>query len=111
MAMTESLAVITESVVSPIRINDSLVHAVGGWLLTATLFIPARHADVGLAANARLLGRTLGQLHAALDDLEAWDLPPVATLVEDHGDRSRWQLIHGDFSHQNLIVTPAGPRL
>ena len=111
MAMTESLAVITESVVAPIRINDSLVHAVGGWLLTATPFISGRHADIGLAADARLLGRTLGELHAALGGLEAWDLPPVAALLADDADRSRWQLVHGDFSDQNLIVASSGPRI
>lgn len=111
MAMTESLAVIAGSVVAPIRIDDSLVHSVGGWLLTATPFIPGRHADNSLAADARLLGRTLGELHAALGGLEAWDLPPVAALVEDRRDRSRWQLVHGDFSDQNVIVTPSGPRI
>lgn len=61
--------------------------------------------------DARLLGRTLGELHAALADVDEWQLPPVAALDhDDPGDRSRWQLVHGDFSDQNVIVTPDGPR-
>lgn len=111
MAMTESLAAIAESVVAPIRINDSLVHVVGEWLLTATPFVSGEPADIAVAADTRLLGRTLGELHAVLGGLEVWDLPPVAALVEDHGDRSRWQLVHGDFSDQNVVVTPSGPRI
>lgn len=110
MSMTESLADFTESVVAPIRIDDSLVHVVGGWLLTATPFISGRQADIAVAADARLLGRTLAELHAALGELDAWDLPPVAALA-DHGDRNRWQLVHGDFSDQNVVVTTSGPRI
>ncbi len=111
MAMTESLAVITESVIAPIRIDDSLVHAVGEWLLTATPFVSGQPADIATAADARLLGRTLGELHAALGGLKAWDLPPVGALVGDRRDGSRWQLVHGDFSDQNVIVTPSGPKI
>lgn len=111
MAMTESLAEMTESVVAPIRINDLLVHVVGEWLLTATPFVSGEPADIAVAADARLLGRTLGELHAALGGLETWELPPVAPLAEDHGDRSRWQLVHSDFSDQNVVVTPRGPRI
>ncbi len=111
MAMTESLAEITDSVVAPIRIDDSLMHVVGAWLLTATPFVSGRPADTAVAADASLLGRTLGELHAALGQIEAWDLPPVPALVDDHGDRSHWQLVHGDFSDQNVIVTPVGPSI
>lgn len=111
MAMTESLAEITDSVVAPIRIDESLVHVVGQWLLTATPFVSGQSADIEHATDARLLGRTLGELHAALGGLPAWDLPPVAALAQDDGDRSGWQLVHGDFSDQNVIVAPSGPRI
>lgn len=111
MAMTESLAETTDSVVAPIRIADSLVHVVGEWLLTATPFVSGRPADIAVAADASLLGRTLGELHAALGAIEALNLPPVAALVDDHGDRSQWQLVHGDFSDQNVIVTSSGPSI
>ena len=111
MAMTESLAEMTKSVIAPIRIKDSLVHILGEWLLTATPFVSGEPADITVAADARLLGRTLGELHTALGRLQAWELPPVAALVEDHGDRSRWQIVHGDFSDQNVVVTPRGLRV
>lgn len=111
MAMTESLAELAEAVVAPIRINDSLVHAVGEWLRTAIPLISGRQADIALAEDARLLGRTLGELDAAMGGLGECELPAVAALADDEGDRSRWQLVHGDFSDQNVIVTPSGPRI
>ncbi|WP_158412245.1 phosphotransferase enzyme family protein [Ilumatobacter nonamiensis] len=111
MAMTESLADLTEVVAAPIRIDDSLVSAVGDWWLTATPFVAGRQADIAVTADAWLLGRTLGELHAELGRLGEWHLPPVEALVDDRGDRSRWQLLHGDFSDQNVIVTPNGPRV
>lgn len=111
MAMVESLAELTDVVVAPIRIDGSLVRAVGDWLLTATLFVTGRQADITVAADARLLGRALGELHAALGRLDQRQLPPMAALVDDDGDRSRWQLLHGDFSDQNVVVTPHGPRV
>jgi len=108
MLMVEALAAEIEAVVAPLRIDDELVHAVSGWLVTATPFVDGRQADVAVAGDARLLGRTLAGLHRGLARLPMLELPPVAALRVDHDtDRNRWQLLHGDFSDQNVIVTSA----
>ena len=112
MLMAEALADEVEAVVAPVRIDGELVHAVGGWLATATPFVDGRQADVVVATDAQLLGRTLAGLHRGLARLRPLELPPVSALrVDDDTDRSRWQLLHGDFSDQNVIVTSAGPRV
>lgn len=112
MLMTEALAAETEAVVAPVRIDGELIHAVGLWLVTATPFIAGRQADISVALDARLLGQTLGQLHDALGKLPDCSLGPVAALdLDDGSDRSQWQVLHGDFSTHNVIVTSVGPRV
>lgn len=112
MLMAEALAREMDAVVAPVRIDGELVHAVGGWLAAATPFVDGRQADVAVAADAQLMGGTLAGLHRGLAWLRPFKLPPVAALEVDHDtDRSRWQLLHGDFSDQNVIVTSAGPRV
>lgn len=112
MLMAEALADEIEAVVAPARIDGELVHAVGGWLATATPFVDGRQADVAVAADAQLLGGTLAGLHRGLSRLPPLKLPPVAALRVDHDtDHSGWQMLHGDFSDQNVIVTSSGPRV
>lgn len=112
MLMAETLADEIDAVVAPVRMDGELVHAVSGWLATATPFVVGRQPDVAVAADAQLLGGTLAGLHRGLGQLPPLNLPPVAALRVDHDtDRSSWQLLHGDFSDQNVIVTPAGPQV
>ena len=112
MRTAEELAWRTEAAVAPVRIDGELVHAAGGWLATATPLIVGRQAETSDAADARLLGRTLGGLHEALAALAPRGLPPVAALDADEGSvDNRSQLLHGDFSDQNVIVTSDGLRV
>lgn len=113
MAVVEELADDVDSVVAPRRIAGELVRAVGAWLVTATPFVEGTPPDVTNRTEARMMGRTLAMLHDALARLPARDLPPVAALdvsgADIHG--SGWQLLHGDFSDQNTIVTDPGLRI
>ena len=97
-------------VVPPMRINGQLIQTIGGWFMTATPFVDGDRLDITKPAGAYRLGESLAQLHEVLAGLPAYDIPPVAALDAPvaNTDRSRWQLLHGDFSDQNVIETPAG---
>lgn len=103
-----SLGAAYPNVVQPIEIEGALVQAFGGWLMAATPFIEGDQLDAGSADDAKVLGRFLAGLHAALGELQTCEIPTIAAL-ETSGlveRRSGWQLLHGDFGTQNVIVTP-----
>lgn len=97
------------NVVPPIRIEDALVQPIGGWLMTATPFIDGDQLDVGCTDDAGRLGESLARLHEALSRLESFEIPPIAALgsTRRSANREGWQLLHGDFSNQNVIVQSA----
>lgn len=94
------------NVVPPIRIEGALVQPIGGWLMTATPFIEGDQLDSGSADDAKLLGGSLARLHDALSQLESFEIPPIAALESTgrSAEQSGWQLLHGDFGNQNVIV-------
>ena len=104
----ESLANRHPNVVPPIRFDGALVQPIGSWLMTATPFIEGEQLDESAAGDAELLGRSLALLHEPLRQLDAFEIPPIAALVSTGraAERSCWQLLHGDFSCQNVIVEP-----
>jgi Ser/Thr protein kinase RdoA (MazF antagonist) len=113
MEVVESLATDLPGVVAPQRLAHSLVQPIGGWLATATSFQHGDTVDQLEPGAGELLGRTLSQLHVALARLPPRPLPPVAALgsMRPDAERSDWQLLHGDFSEQNVIATPDGLRV
>ena len=110
MEVVEALATDVAEVVAPQRIGPALVEPIGAWLMTATAFIVGE--PVG-RDHGQLMGGTLARLHAALASVGRRPLPSVAALSDtpDDADRSDWQLLHGDFNEQNLIVTADGLRI
>jgi Ser/Thr protein kinase RdoA (MazF antagonist) len=100
-------------VVQPIRIDGAFVQPIGDWLMTATTFIEGEQLDAGSADDARVLGRSLAGLHAAMHELRPREIPTIAALETSGlvGARSEWQLLHGDFGTQNVIVTPTMLRI
>jgi Ser/Thr protein kinase RdoA (MazF antagonist) len=113
LAAVDVLAADHDNVVAPLRIGDELVQPIGDWLMTATPFVTGDRLDVTTAAGADLLGATLADLHRAMRDLPSFDIPPVAALTPtSQVDAQRdWQLLHGDFSEQNVIATPSMVRV
>lgn len=113
--MHAAAAVATDlpAVVAPIRIAGKIVHPIGEWLMTATPFIDGDELDITNLRDARLMGWTLAQLHRALARLPSFEIPLVAALDGSAGDADAgaWQLLHGDFSDQNVVATPAGLRI
>jgi Ser/Thr protein kinase RdoA (MazF antagonist) len=109
MRAVEALSVRLSNVVPPIRIDGEFIQPIGGWLMTTTPWIDGDRLDVATSDDARTMGRTLALLHQALASLPACEIPPVAALASVQPDAvgSPWQLLHGDFSDQNLIATPA----
>lgn len=113
MAAVDALAGRLANVVAPLRIGDELVQPIGDWLMTATPFVDGGRLDVARSADAELLGATMADLHRAMHDLPRFDIAPIAALADRaHVDEQRdWQLLHGDFSEQNVIVTPSTVRV
>lgn len=103
----EALGTLDPGVVAPIRFGGALVQPIGEWLITATPFIDGAQLDETVVADAELLGRSLARLHSAMSRLATFSIPPVAALrsTEHASGRSDWQLLHGDFSNQNVIKT------
>lgn len=106
VAVVESLAELHAAVVVPQRIDGELVQTIGDWWLTATPFVAGRRLDSSDTADSHRMGEALALLHDVLALLPACDLPVVSALASagDDADRSGWQLVHGDFSDQNLIT-------
>jgi Ser/Thr protein kinase RdoA (MazF antagonist) len=104
----EALGTEHRNVVPPQRIDGQLMLPIGEWLMTATPFIEGDRLDAGAASDAMLLGQALADLHGALSRLGAFDIPAVAALAATgQSDAApNWQLLHGDFSCQNVIRTP-----
>jgi hypothetical protein len=113
MEVVESLAANDPSVVAPRRLDRALVEPMGGWLVTITEFQQGDIVELSQPGAGELLGRTLAQLHHALAQLLPQHLPAVAAPSDTTSDtdRSDWQLLHGDFSDQNLIATARGLRI
>jgi Ser/Thr protein kinase RdoA (MazF antagonist) len=110
MRVVESLASRHRRVVGPHRFGGRLVRPVGGWLMTGTAMVRGEAVDSTWPGMAELMGATLADLHAKMAELPLQELPAVAALV-DVGHDATWsetQLLHGDFSDQNLISTADG---
>ena len=107
METAETLGASHPSVVAPTRIDGALVQPIGEWLMTATPFIAGERLDENTAGDAGRLGSALAHLHSAMHQLEMSEIPTIAALAStaDDVDRTGWQLLHGDFSTQNVIAT------
>ncbi len=113
MEVVESLASRNHRVAGPHRFDGNLVSTIGGWLLTATAMVRGDAVDSSRTGTAEAMGEALVHLHAQMAELPPQDLPAVAALVGvDHDAAwSEPQLLHGDFSDQNLISTAGGLRV
>lgn len=98
-------------VVDPVRIGNSFVGTIGGWLLTATPLVDGDGLDITDPGHSRRMGEGLALLHRALANVRAPDVPPVAALADVDDGRSGWQLLHGDFSDENIVATADGLRV
>ena len=110
MEVVESLASRHHRVVCPRRFDGRLINAVSGWLMTSTEMVVGDHVDASRPETADAMGEALAYLHAQMAELPAQELPAVAALVGVERDPawSEPQLLHGDFSDQNLILTTDG---
>jgi tRNA A-37 threonylcarbamoyl transferase component Bud32 len=108
--MTSLLAEIDDSVVGPIATKAGLFAELGAWLAVVSPMIVGETPDVCVEADVRRMAVTMASLHRSLGQLDSLDLPVVAALaaVEGRskvGDVGRRQLLHGDFSHANLLFS------
>jgi Ser/Thr protein kinase RdoA (MazF antagonist) len=108
MEAVEALAASHPGVLTPTRVDGTLVQPIGEWLMTATPFIPGERLDENIPGDAERLGAALARLHGAMRQLEKIEIPTIAALDATAADQDRtgWQLLHGDFSTQNVIATP-----
>lgn len=108
MLVAEQLARLLECVAPPIRIEGEFVRPIADWLMTATRFVEGAHPDITDPAHARAMGSTLARLHEVMAEVPPSALPPARALADEGVSPGDWQLLHGDFSNQNILRTSAG---
>lgn len=108
--LVERLAATTGTVARPLPLGGALTSRIGSWFVMATVFVEGRSPDVMSVDDAHRLGSTLAELHGALRLQPPGRIPPVAALANS-SSTDAWQLLHGDFSHLNVIIAPGGMRV
>ncbi len=108
--MTSVLAEMDDSVVGPIATRTGPIAELGAWLAVVSPLVVGETPDVRREADVRRMAAAMASLHRSLDQLESVDLPPVAALAtadghSEVGDSGRLQLLHGDYSHANLLFS------
>ncbi len=104
------LAETDDSVVGPMTTKAGRIVELGGWLAVIYPFVVGETPDVCDEADVRRMATTMAGLHRSLDQLDPVDLPAVAALVEAEPPTGvegfgRRQLLHGDFSPANLLLS------
>jgi Ser/Thr protein kinase RdoA (MazF antagonist) len=114
-AFVTELALVNESVISPVVIRDQLVCPFGDWFATATRLIEGKRLDTTDATDGELMGATLAELHSSMRRVCGVSLPDVDAMQVIERDPSLGlgpdQPLHGDFNSSNLRRTPAGLRI
>ncbi len=117
MLMVADLAELDSRVCSPLVKDGSYVLDVDvdGTTKLGTLFELAEGEvpDNASSTDAQLMGAELSKLHASLQSLPEYEIPLVPALAVvgfEPGD-APLQLIHGDFSSQNLRKTEGSVRI
>lgn len=114
--VTSLLAEMDDSVVGPVTTKAGRIVELGTWLAVVYPFVVGDTPDVCDEADVRRMATTMASLHRSLDQLDPVDLPAVAALAEaeprtDVSGFGRRQLLHGDFSHANLLFSDRQPRV
>jgi Ser/Thr protein kinase RdoA (MazF antagonist) len=117
MLMMANLAVVDPRVCSPLVKDDSYVLDVDthGRTKFGTLFELAKGEipDHARSTDAQLMGVELSKLHTSLLSLPEYEIPlvPALAAVDFEPGSASLQLIHGDFSSQNLRKTEGSVRI
>ncbi len=114
--VTSLLAEIDDSVVGPVTTTAGRIVELGSWVAVVFPFVVGKTPDVSDEADVRRMATTMASLHRSLDQLDPVDLPAVAALAEaeprtDVSRFGRRQLLHGDFSHANLLFSDRRTRV
>ena len=108
--MTSLLAQVDDSVVGPLMTKSGVIAELGAWLAVVYPFVVGETPDVSDEDDVIRMATTLARLHRSLRQLDSVDLPAVAALAGAElptgaaGLDSR-QLLHGDFSPANLLLS------
>lgn len=113
LEIVAAAAAIDDVVVGPIATDDGLVTRFDQWLVVVYPMVAGTPPDIRVEHDVRRLASTLARLHGVLDQLGPFDVPTVAALAgsTDSIGSGRRQLLHGDYSHANVVFTPRGVRV
>lgn len=101
-----SLSEVDRSVVAPVPIRSELINRLGQWLVVAYPHVTGEIPEVTIRHDVIEMASTLAELHHALAQHGAVDLPTVAALRDHEEPGSGFgpaQLLHGDFSRANTL--------
>jgi Ser/Thr protein kinase RdoA (MazF antagonist) len=114
LELLDDLADVDPHAVGAVRFGDSLAVAVGRWWIAAYPFVPGRTPVITQHDDVAAMASTLASLHRSLRKLDAPRVPTVAALrrLESPPPGSGpYQLLHGDFSAANVLLTDGGVRV
>lgn len=114
LELVSEIASVDTNVVGPVRIHGSLTRALGDWFVVAYPVVHGRspvHTD---RADVVDMAVALASLHRSMRTLDIPRVPRVAALrstgfgLDGSGPD---QLLHGDYSGSNVLVTADGMRI
>jgi len=112
LEVVAALATIDDTVVGPIPTNGRLVTPLDDWLAVVSPFVAGAQPDGRAERDVRRMAATLAGLHQSFDRLDSFDLPRVVALADaDVSGFGTPQLLHGDFSHTNVMFSDRGVRV
>ena len=113
LEVTAAAAAIDDVVVGPIATDDGLVARLDEWLVVVYPMVSGTPPDIRVEHDVRRMASTLANLHRVLDQIGPVDLPAVAALAgsTDAIGLGPQQLLHGDYSHANVMFTRRAVRV
>jgi Ser/Thr protein kinase RdoA (MazF antagonist) len=113
LEVVAAAAAIDDLVVGPIATSASLGRDLDEWRVVLYPMVSGTAPDVRVEEDVRRMASTLAELHRVLDRLGPFDVPGIAALAHstDAAGMGRPQLLHGDYSHANVVFTRHGVRV
>ena len=113
LEVAAAAAAIDDLVVGPIATEDGLVTQLDDWLVVVYPMASGTPPDIRVEHDVRRLASTLARLHRVFDQLGPFDVPTVAALTgpTDATGLGRQQLLHGDYSHANVVFSRRAVRV
>ena len=114
LELASELASADTRIVGPLRHHGSLASELGEWFAVTYPIVEGRHPVHSDRADVTDMGVALASVHRSMRALVIADVPRVAALRGSVGElhgAGPDQLLHGDYSSANVVMTDQGMRI